>query len=40
MQIDVCDIIYVRFGPCLYKYFCLLHGPTVLLLMYCYIYMK
>ena len=36
-QIDVCDLIYVRFWPYLYKYFCLLHGPTVMLLRYCYI---
>ena len=36
-QIDVFDVIYVRFGSYLYKYFCLLLGPTVLLLMYCYI---
>ena len=25
-HIDVCDLIHVRFGPYLYKYFCLLHG--------------
>ena len=36
-QIDVCDVIYVRVGPYLYKYFCLLHGPAVLLLMCCHI---
>ena len=24
--------VYVRFGPYSYKYFCLLHGPTVMLL--------
>ena len=28
-QIDVCDVIYVRFGPYLCKYPYLLHGPTV-----------
>ena len=36
-ETDVCDVIYVRFGPYLRKKCCLLHGPTVLLLMYCYI---
>ena len=36
-NIDVCDVIYVRFGPYLYKYFCLLYGPAVMLLMCCYI---
>ena len=37
---DVCDVIYVRFGPYLHNYFWLLHGPTVLLLMYCYLWNK
>ena len=29
--------VYVRFGPYLYNYICLLHGPTVMLLMNYYI---
>ena len=37
-QIDVCAVIYVRPGPYLYKYFCFLHGPAVVLFMYCYRY--
>ena len=37
-QIDVCDLIHARFRPYLCKYFCLLHGPTALLLMYCNIW--
>ena len=37
IKIDVYDVLYTGFGPYLYRYFCLLHGPTVLLLIYCYI---